>query len=161
MTKAEKIEIVEKLTESFKSSNAIVVADYKGLSCSSIEQLRSLANEKEVNVRVAKNTLSNIALKNAGIEGIELKDTNILVWGEDQLDVTKVASKFAETNDLFAVKIASIDGEIADAAKVEALSKLPGKEELLGMLASVWMAPVRNFTIGLDALRIKKEEESA
>ncbi|MDQ1267943.1 MAG: large subunit ribosomal protein, partial [Campylobacterota bacterium] len=45
-----------------------------------------------------------------------------------------------------------------NAAKVEAFAKLPGREELLGMLASVWMGPVRNFTIGLDALRKKREE---
>ena len=51
--------------------------------------------------------------------------------------------------------------EAADAAKVEAFAKLPGREELLGMLAATWMAPVANFTIGLEALRAKKEEEAA
>lgn len=161
MTKAEKVEIVNKLTESFKASKGIVIAEYKGLKCRQIEDLRAQASAESVNVRVAKNTLTNIALKNADIEGLELKDTNIVVWGEDQLAVTKVAAKFAEKNDIFSVKSGYIDGEIVDAAKVDALSKLPSKEELIGMLLSVWMAPVRNFTIGLDALRIKKEEESA
>jgi len=44
---------------------------------------------------------------------------------------------------------------------IEAFAKLPGREELLGMLAATWMAPVAKFTIGLDAIRQKKEEESA
>ena len=64
-------------------------------------------------------------------------------------------------NEKFVIKSAYIDREAADAAKVEAFAKLPGREELLGMLAATWMAPVANFTIGLDALRQKKEEESA
>lgn len=161
MTKAEKVEIVNQLAESFKTSSAVVIAEYKGLKCKELEALRLAASAQEVKVKVAKNTLTNIALKNAGIEGIELKDTNIIVWGEDQLSVAKVAAKYADDSKIFEIKTAYLDGEVADAAKVEALSKLPGREELLGMLASVWMAPIRNFTIGLDALRAKKEEESA
>ena len=47
-----------------------------------------------------------------------------------------------------------------DVAKVEALSKLPSKEELIAMLLQVWKAPIANFTIGLDALRAKKEESA-
>ncbi|NLY04204.1 MAG: 50S ribosomal protein L10, partial [Campylobacter sp.] len=44
---------------------------------------------------------------------------------------------------------------------VVALSKLPGREELIAMLLQVWNAPVQNFTIGLNALKEKKEQESA
>lgn len=161
MTREEKVEIVNSLTEEFKSSDAIVVCEYKGLDVPSLESLRNAAREKDVKVRVIKNTLASIAMKNADVEGIELKDTNIFVWGADQLDVTKVVAKFAKDSDIFAVKTGYIDGEIADAAKVEALSKMPSREELIGMLLQVWNAPITNFTIGLDALRAKKEEESA
>lgn len=161
MTKNQKVEIVNVITEEFKSSDALVVCDFKGLDVPKIEELRVAAGEANVKVRVIKNTLASIAMKNAEIEGIELKDTNIFVWGEDQLDVTKVVAKFAKDNDKFVIKTACIDGEIADAAKVEALSKMPSRDELIGMLLQTWMAPVTNFTIGLDALRAKKEEESA
>ena len=40
------------------------------------------------------------------------------------------------------------------------MAKLPTRDELLGMLLNVWNAPVKNFTIGLDALRKKREEEA-
>ena len=53
------------------------------------------------------------------------------------------------------------DSEAADAAKVQAFAKLPGREELLGMLASVWMGPIRNFTIGLNALKEKVEAQAS
>lgn len=92
--------------------------------------------------------------------GVALKDTNILVWGADSIATSKVASDFAKDNDKFVIKSAYIDREPADAAKVEAFAKLPGREELLGMLASVWMGPIRNFTIGLDALRQKEKRRN-
>jgi large subunit ribosomal protein L10 len=161
MTRTEKHEVVAELTESFKAANAVVMCDYSGLAVSDIEDLRKRAREAEVNVRVIKNRLANIALKNNDLEGVEIKDMNIFVWGEDAIATSKVASKFAKDADSFEIRAAYIDGEASDAAKVEAFAKLPGREELLGMLASVWMGPVRNFTIGLDALRIKKEEEGA
>ena len=161
MTRNQKVEIVNVITEEFKSSDALVVCDFRGLDVPTIEELRVSAKESNVKVRVIKNTLASIAMKNADIEGIELSNTNIFVWGEDQLDVTKVVAKFVKTNDKFVIKTAFIDGEVSDATKVEALSKMPSRDELIGMLLQTWMAPVTNFTIGLNELRVKKEEESA
>jgi large subunit ribosomal protein L10 len=158
MTKTKKQEVIAKLSESLSSANCVIMCDYRGLSVSLLEDLRNSARAKEVKVQVVKNTLATIALKNNNLEGIEIKDTNIFVWGEDAIATAKTVSDFAKNNKTFTVRSAYIDGEVADAAKVEAFSKLPGREELLGMLASVWMGPIRNFTIGLDALRIKKEE---
>ncbi len=160
LTKNQKVELVNQLTQDFKASDALIVCDFKGINTKSLEVLRNSAREKDVKVQIAKNTLAALAIKNAEIEGIELKDTNIFVWGEDQLDVTKVVSKFAETNKVFKIRTGFIAGEIADAAKIEALSKLPSRDELIGMLLQTWMAPVTNFTIGLDALRAKKEESA-
>jgi len=159
MTREQKSEIVEKLSAGFESSNAVIVCDYKGLGVSALEGLRKSARENNSNVQVAKNSLASIALKNANIEGLELKDMNIFVWGDDAIDTSKSVSKFAESNKTFSIKSAYIDGEISDAARVEAFAKLPNREELLGMLLSVWQAPVRNFTVGLGALRDKKQEE--
>jgi large subunit ribosomal protein L10 len=158
LTKEEKIEIVNELAVGFKASDALIVCDFKGLNTKKIETLRNAARVANVNVRIAKNTLAAIAMKNAQIEGIGLLNTNMFIWGEDQLDVTKVVAKFAETNDNFVIKTGFIAGEIVDIAKIEALSKLPSRDELIGMLLQTWMAPVTNFTIGLDALRAKKEE---
>ncbi|MBD3840772.1 MAG: 50S ribosomal protein L10 [Campylobacterales bacterium] len=162
MTKAQKNELIENLATQFKDSNAIVVADYRGTTHKKLEALRVAANEAGAKVQVAKNTLVSIAIKNAGHEEIELTGTNIYIWSPDQITACKVADKFASDNkNTFAIKAGVIEGKAADAAMVNAFAKLPGREELLGMLASVWMGPVRNFTIGLDALRRKKEEEAA
>ncbi len=158
MTKTQKAEIIEVLSNEFKDAQGVIFCDYKGLSVSKLETLRKMARAKDTKVQVVKNTLATIALSNAELTGVTLKDTNILVWGADSIATSKIAADFAKDNDKFIIKSAYIDREPADAAKVEAFAKLPGREELLGMLASVWMGPIRNFTIGLDALRQKREE---
>jgi large subunit ribosomal protein L10 len=161
MTKTQKAEIIDSLTGEFKTAQAVIFCDYKGLSVGELENLRKIARSKEAKVQVVKNTLATISLKNADLEGIELNDTNILVWGEDSVATSKVVAEFAKDNEKFVIKSAYIDREVSDTAKVEAFAKLPGRDELLGMLAATWMAPIANFTIGLEALRAKKEEEAA
>ncbi|MGB2552994.1 50S ribosomal protein L10 [Campylobacter sp. MOP51] len=160
MTRSEKSEIIAKLEAEFKENEAIIVCDYRGLNVKKLEVLRNAAREQNVKVQVVKNTLANIALKNADKDGMSLKDTNIFIWG-DQLSATKVAAKFEETNsELFKIKTAHIDGEVASVEKVKALSKMPSRDELIAMLLQVWNAPIQNFTIGLNALKEKKEQSA-
>jgi len=162
MTKQQKSEVVDFLTSEFKESQAIVVCDYKGLTHKELEVLRNDARENGAKVQVAKNTLVTVAVKNADLGDVELSGTNIFLWSEDQISACKVADKFATANkEKFEIKSGIIEGEIADLATVNAFAKLPSRDELLGMLAATWMAPLTNFTIGLDALRKKKEEEAA
>ncbi len=161
MTKTQKAEIIEVLSTEFKTAQSVIFCDYKGLTVEELEGLRKIAREKEAKVQVVKNSLATISLANAELTGVELKDTNILIWGEDSVATSKVVAEFAKDNEKFIIKSAYVDREVADAAKVEAFAKLPGREELLGMLAATWMAPVANFTIGLNALKEKKEEEAA
>jgi large subunit ribosomal protein L10 len=159
MTRNNKNEIVDNLSTEFKSSGAIVVASFNGTSHKTLETLRIAANELDVKVQVAKNKLVKVALNNAELPELELVGDSIFIWAEDQISACKVADKFAASNsDTFTIKTGIIEGEVADTSKIVAFAKLPGREELLGMLAATWMAPITNFTIGLDALRKQKEE---
>ena len=157
MTKQSKIELVNALSSNFLDSN-IIVCDYKGLSVREIESLRREALKCEVKVQVIKNTLASIAFKNAKVDGIALKDTNIFIWGKDQIALSKVVQKFADANsEKFTIKIGFFDGAVVDSNHIKSISKLPSKEELIGMLLSVWSAPARYFVTGLDNLRKQKE----
>ena len=83
------------------------------------------------------------------------------MWGEDQISTCKVADKAAtEFKKTFKIKTGALEGKAVDLDTIMAMAKLPSRDELLGMLLNVWQAPIRNFTIGLDALRKKKEEEA-
>ncbi|QOP45002.1 50S ribosomal protein L10 [Sulfurimonas paralvinellae] len=161
MLKSKKAEVIAQLTNSFENTTAVVICDYKGMTVSQLEELRKAARAKDTSVQVVKNSLATIALNNAGMSGVEIKDTNIFVWSDDVIAASKIAADFAKTNDKFVIKAGYLDKEPADVAKIEAFAKLPGREELLGMLAATWMAPITNLAIGIDALRKKKEEEEA
>ncbi len=158
MLREQKAKIISDLSQEFKNSGSVIVCEFKGLNTASIEELRNMARESGTRVQVVKNTLASLALKEAGISGIEIKDTNIFIWSNDQLAICKVVDKFAKDNKAFKIKSAYIDGEVTDENKVALLAKMPSRDELIAMLLQVWNAPITNFTIGLDALRAKKEE---
>lgn len=161
MTRIEKEAIVNELSTAFADQGAVIVCDYKGMTVAKLEAIRDLARENNVNIRVVKNTLAGIALKNANCDELELLDNNIFIWGEDQIATCKVAEKSADKyKDHFSIKTGVIESRVADVATINAMAKLPGREELLGMLLNVWNGPARAITIGLQALATKKEEEA-
>jgi len=161
MTRSEKEQLVKELSDAFSEANCIVICDFKGMTVKEMEGFRKIGVEAELGVRVVKNTLAQIAFKNAGIEGVELRETNMAIWGEDPIATAKAVAKYSKDNDKFVIKGGVIDNEAVDAAKIIEYSKLAGREELLGMLLSVWTAPLRNMVCGLDNLAKKKEEEAA
>jgi len=162
MTREEKELIVGDLTEEFKVAKAVIVCDYRGMKCDELESVRALALESGTKVRIVKNTLSKIALKNAGTEEVKLVDTNLLVWGEDQISACKVADKAAENfKDKFVIKSGLIEGKSVELSTIASMAKLPSEDELIGMLLSVWTAPARNMVTGLDNLKVKLEEDAA
>lgn len=159
MNRQEKTKVVEYLSGEFSKSQAIIVCNYSGINVPSLESLRANARDKGSKVQVSKNKLAMLAFEKAGVKDISLSGTNIFVWGEDQISVSKVVASFAKENEAFVIKTAVVEKEIVGVDMIESLSKLPGREELLGMLLSVWSAPARNFVTGLDNLRDKKENE--
>jgi len=159
MKKEEKKQIVEELSKEFNSDVSVFYADFKGQSVKELEVLRKAVREAEGKARVVKNTLAKIAFKNNGIE-VEFEENNIFVWGEDQITLAKILTKHAKDyKDTFKIKGAVIEGEVKDAAYVEEISKLPTKDELLGMVAFMMKAPIAKFAWGLNKLIEKKEQE--
>ena len=161
MTRTEKEQLVAEMTAEFKEAGAIVVCDYKGMTVPDLESVRGHAREENNKVMVIKNTLASIALKNAGCDDLELTDTNLVIWGETQVLPCKIADKAATTfKGKFSIKAGLLEGKAADLETINAMAKLPTRDELIGMLLNVWNAPVQNFTIGLQALADKKESEA-
>jgi len=169
LTRKEKQQLLDGLTVEFGEASAIAVCDYKGLSVVALESIRNSARSADIKVQVIKNTLASIALKNADKDGLELKDTNIFVWGKDQVELAKLLVKVEKEVELFKIKSGNFDGAVVAPEQIVAISKLPSKEELIGMLLSVWTAPMRNmayvlnaplvnFATALDNLRIKNEQ---
>ncbi|WP_104749958.1 50S ribosomal protein L10 [Helicobacter cynogastricus] len=159
MNKEQKQSLVATLRSAFNGMEALVVCDYKGLSVKNLEKLRNSARAQDIQVQVIKNTLASLALKGAQLPTLELKETNLFVWGGDQIALSKLVMGFAKDHkDHFRVKSGLYEKQAVDSAHIEAISKLPSKQELIGMLLSVWSAPARYFVTGLDNLKKSKEE---
>lgn len=170
MTRNEKNALVETLTSEFESAAAVVLCNYQTMTVSELEDVRNALRKAEVKVKVVKNTLGNIAMEKAGKPGMAFTEMNLAVWGDDLVNVAKTIIKLEKDMEKLEIKTAHIEGEVVDKAKVEAYSKLPGKEELLGMLLSTWTAPTRNFVYVLSAVQrefvtvldaVRNQKESA
>lgn len=161
MTRTEKEQLVAEMTSSFKEAGAIIVCDYRGMSVPDLESVRRDAKAEGSQVKVVKNKLAAIALKNADCEAVNFQDTNLVIWGESQITPCKVADNAAKNfKDSFSIKTGLIEGDIATLDTINAMATLPSRDELIGMLLNVWNAPVQNFTIGMDALSKKLGEEA-
>ncbi len=159
MKKELKKQILEELSNELTKDVSVFYADFKGQSVKDLEKLRKAVKDADGKARVIKNTLARIAFANNGIE-VDFEDNNIFVWGEDQITLAKIITKHAKDyKDTFKIKGAVIEGEVKDAAYVEEVSKLPTKDELLGMVAFMMKAPIAKFAWGLQKLIEKKEQE--
>jgi large subunit ribosomal protein L10 len=159
MKKELKQQIVEELSKEFTKDVSVFYADFKGQTVKDLEALRKAVREAEGKARIVKNTLAKIAFKNNDID-VDFEENNIFIWGEDQITLAKIITKHAAANkDSFKIKGAVIEGEVKDVAYVEEVSKLPTKDELLGMVAFMMKSPVAKFAWGLQKLIEKKEQE--
>jgi len=85
MTRSEKEALVAQLADTFSEAGCVVIVDFKGMTVQEMEGFRKIGHEAGLGARVVKNTLAKLAFQKAGIEGIELRDTNMVVWGEDPI----------------------------------------------------------------------------
>ena len=160
MTRTQKTQVVENISAEFDKAQAVIVCNYSTMTVQNLETLRSSVRAVDGKVQVVKNTLAKLAFEKAGTKDVELSGTNIYIWSGEQISISKAVCDFGKAHENFTIKTAVVEKEIVESAQIEALSKLPSRDELIGMLLSVWTAPARNFVTGLDNLRTKKEEEA-
>ena len=149
-----KIDKVKELTEKIKNSKAVVFVDYQGISVNEDTELRRNAREADIDYLVAKNRLFKIALKEAGIEenfdDILEGATSFALGKEDGVAPSKLIYDFSKKlQEKITIKAGFVDGARVDVSVVEALAKLPSREELLGQIAYGLLSPVRMLAVAL------------
>ena len=140
MDRNEKAGIIERLRDSLADVPAILVTDFKGLDVESATALRDNLRDAEVTYEVVKNTLVKKAVAGTPKENLaELFKGNsaIAYHAEDPAAPAKLLTDYAKDNDKLVVKGAWLDGNLLDVNGVQALAKLPGKDELRARLLSV------------------------
>jgi len=170
---ANKEATVAELTEQFRSSNAVVLTEYRGLTVSQLKELRKSLGEN-ASYAVVKNTLTKIAANQAGITAFDDQlagPSAIAFVNGDTVAVAKALRDFAKANPLLVVKGGLMDGAPLTAAEVGRLADLESREVLLAKLAGAFKAslfgaaylfnaPLAQAARTVDALRAKKESEA-
>ncbi len=136
--------LIEDLQQKLGEAKDMVVVDCSKLDAISANKWRLGMQEKNIQAYTVKNSIAKNALSRAGVTGLDeiLAGPSTLVWGgEDVVDLSKEISRWAKELGELEIKGATVEGDSLDASGVEALSKSPGRAELIGMLAGLLLAP--------------------
>ncbi len=145
MARPDKAATVAELTGEFSNSTAVVLTEYRGLSVKNMRDLRRALGD-EATYAVAKNTLTKIAARDAGIEGLEEQltgPTAIAFISGDVATVAKGLRDFAKANPLLVIKGGVMDGRVLDADEVKKLADLESREVLLAKLAGAMLGTLQ------------------
>ncbi len=153
----EKKAVVAEVSEQVASAQAIVLAEYRGLTVTEITSLRAEARKAGVYLRVLKNTLVRRAIDGTPFSGLTNDMVGPLMFGisADPVAAAKVMNNFAKANDKFVIKAGAMPNEVLDQAGVKALATMPSREELLSKLLGTMQAPVAKFVQTLNEVPTK------
>ena len=162
MARPDKEAAVAELTEDFRSASATVLTEYRGLTVTSMKELRrSLgANTK---YSVVKNTLTKIAAKNAGVEisdDLLVGPSAVAFIKGDAVEAAKSLKNFQKENPLLVIKGGIFEGKNVTTADIMKLADLESREVLLAKLAGAMKGTMAKAARTFDALRLKVEAGS-
>ena len=147
-SKQQKEVTIGKLKEWLADAKGIVFARYEKLPVKDIDALRRKAKEQGIVITVAKKTLLGKAAKDAGIQvdpkALEGNFATVIGF-EDEISAAKLVAEFAKDHEAMSVVAGVLEKRALDAAAVNALAKLPSKQELLAKLVGSINAPISGF----------------
>ena len=170
--KEQKAEQVEVLTEKLRKAKVALLTDYRGLTVTQLQELRSKLRTGDVEYRVVKNTLDRRAAEAAGVSALqsELEGPVAIAFGYDDLSVpSRLINEFVRTTRLkLEVKGGLVEGRVFTPDQVKQLADLPSRETLIaqlmgtlqspvGQLVGIMQTPVQQLVGVLDAYKTKLE----
>ena len=159
MATPEKTAAVAEIAEDFRTANATVLTEYRGLSVGLMKQLRRSLGTKN-KYSVVKNTLTKLAAKEAGVDldpALLAGPSAVAFIKGDPIDAAKALRDFAKENPLLIIKGGIFDGKAVTTAEIMQLANLESREVLLAKIAGAMKASMSKAARTFDALRIKME----
>ncbi len=159
MARPDKAAAVAELTEDFRSANATVLTEYRGLSVTSMKELRR-ALGSNTKYSVVKNTLTKIAAKDAGVDidpSLLAGPSAVAFIKGDPIDAAKSLKNFSKENPFLVIKGGIFEGKSVSVAEIMKLADLESREVLLAKLAGAMKGSLAKAIRTIDALRAKKE----
>ena len=152
--RSEKISILNEVIERVKASDFCFVLNYGGLKVTQLTTLRQSLAKLDSRAMVVKNTYLGKIAKDQGwadVSAMLSGPTAVVTGTGDVTEVAKVLVDFVKKNDKVSIKGASLEAAALSAADVEALSKLPSKDAMRGMLLGTLLAPATSLVRVLNA----------
>lgn len=155
----EKKEVVDKIVNSIKESESVILFQYQGLTVADLSELRKQLKSEDATVKVYKNTLLKRALDELSLsfDGF-LEGPNAILFGKNLLEPIKILADFAKKHSKLEIRVGIISGSVADLATINEYATIPSREGLLTMLAAGMMEHVKNLSIALNLYAEGKEE---
>jgi large subunit ribosomal protein L10 len=156
MHKSEKERVVAELAERLRTSETLIVADYRGLTNSEIDGLRSKLLEHGARFAVVKNTLTRRAAETAGADALLalLEGPSAIAFvesGGDPVAVAKALADAATSTKVLAIRGGVLEGKSLTAAEVESLAKLPPADVIRAQLVGAIVSPLTTIVALLTA----------
>jgi len=155
VTRAKKVEQVEKLSSDLKNVSSVIVATYSKLTVSQDFELRKALRTSGAKYRVVKNTLAERAGKGTKIEEAlkKLEGVTSIAYTEgDPVAMAKALAKYAKDNPEFTFKTGVVEGRVVTIKEIESLATMPSKEELYSKLLYLLNAPAQRLATTVAAV---------
>jgi len=159
MATPEKTAAVAEIVEDFRTANATVLTEYRGLSVGLMKQLRRSLGTKN-KYSVVKNTLTKLAAKEAGVDldpSLLAGPSAVAFIKGDPIDAAKALRDFSKENPLLVIKGGIFEGKAVTTAEIMQLANLESREVLLAKIAGAMKGSIAKAARVFDALRIKME----
>jgi large subunit ribosomal protein L10 len=143
-----KKKIVEELSDKISVAVSAIAADYRGLTVSEVTELRHQARERDIYVRIVRNTLSRRALEGTSYACLKdaLTGPIILMLALDEPgSAARLVQGFMKEHESFRVRALALQGQLLENSQLAQMASLPSKDEALAQLLAVMKAPIAKF----------------
>jgi large subunit ribosomal protein L10 len=154
MVRSDKIDLVNRVSDKLKSSQSVILTDFRGLTVAEMTTLRRELRKKGVEFKVIKNRLGKRALNDAGCDSLDEYLTGNTAWAfglQDAVEPAKILSKFAKDHQKLVIKGGLLESRRINAGMITQLANLPSRPELLSRMAGVLKQPATKVACAMNA----------
>lgn len=154
MDRTQKAQVLGEIKEAFANVASVVIADYRGIRVPVVTKMREDFRTAGCHYRVLKNSLVKIAIKGSKMEPLSalMVGTTAVIWSNEiPQSPAKIALKWAKDEPKFVIKGGFYEGQLLDPAGVDALARMPGKNEIRASMLMTFLAAPQSFVAQIIA----------
>lgn len=158
---AKKAEAVKNVNAMLTEAQTAIVVDYRGLTVAEVTDLRKQLRDAGIQMSVIKNKILDRAVEGTDYEDLRstfVGPTAVAFSDEDPIAPAKILKKFADDHDALEIKGGFIEKSVKTLDEINEYANMPGREELLSMLASALQDPMRKIARAVKAIADKEGE---